>query len=679
MYDFKPPYYGAAYYPESWPHEEVDADLDRLVAHGLNTIRIAEFAWSNMEPEEGKYDFSLMREVVDKCKSRGISVVMCTPSATPPSWMAHKYPEIMMETGNVKAIHGSRRMCCPTNKTYRKFCAGIVEAMAKEFANDENIIGWQLDNEIVTMTKDTGCTCPSCRKAYVEYLRARYGTIEALNDAWEHYTWSMNFSSFEEVDAADGTVSMPPVQKYVWEEFQNASYVDFLNDQAKILKKYTKLPIGTDMMPTPQLDIGGVGQHLNVAQLNHYTGPHWNQFWFDAYRCVFDRPFWITETSANWAGGSTPQGPRPRGYCKANTLASFALGGEMTLYWLFRSHKGGHEMGHGSVIDAWGRDMNTSNEIREISRDLDKLRPMVQGTKMRTSGIAICYPHSPYAMAKYAPMTTMGIKDMTWDTDVQRTVYEPLVRTTNYRPDVISSYNDLSKYKILISYRQYTLDEGDFLDRIMPWVENGGTWIVGPQSDMFTKDLSKYRHSPFGHLENWANVTRKFYMPAPSGNAAWNTDCPLTDIVFDDGTVAHTNHLTYDAFVAGEGVKVIGTYAAGGDEYLEGYAAITETKCGKGRIIMVGAALECDGFLALINRVASEHGIYPITESSSNVCCSILEGDYGEVFTAIDSRGKGDTYVIIPFDSTDILTGKTYSEGEKVELSKFECIFAKKD
>ena len=86
----------------------------------------------------------------------------------------------------------------------------------------------------------------------------------------------------------------------------------------------------------------------------------------------------------------------------------------------------------------------------------------------------------------------------------------------------------------------------------------------------------------------------------------------LKKCVFDDGTVAHTKHLTYDAFVAGEGVKVIGTYAAGGDEYLEGYAAITETKCGKGRIIMVGAALECDGFLALINRVASEHGIYPI-------------------------------------------------------------------
>ena len=90
MFNFKPPYFGAAYYPEAWPREEIDVDLDRLQAHGMNTVRVAEFAWSTMEPEEGKYDMSLFREVVDKCRSRGIAVIMCTPSATPPSWMAHK-------------------------------------------------------------------------------------------------------------------------------------------------------------------------------------------------------------------------------------------------------------------------------------------------------------------------------------------------------------------------------------------------------------------------------------------------------------------------------------------------------------------------------------------------------------------------------------------------------------
>lgn len=674
MYDFNPPYLGAAYYPESWPREEIDADLDRAVAHGLNTLRIAEFAWSTMEPEEGKFDFSLFREVVDKCKIRGISVVMCTPSATPPSWMAHKYPEILMEEGTVKITHGNRRTSCPTNKTFRYFCARITEEMAREFAGDENIIGWQLDNEISIMRYGTGCTCPSCRQGFKDYLRRRYGTIEKLNDAWEHYTWSMNFNSFDEVDAYDGSTGIPAVQKYAWEEYKNEVYIDFLLEQKKILRKYTDKPIGTDMMPTLQFDIQGINNHLDVAQLNHYSGPRRLQKWADIYRCSAEK-FWITETATCWAGGNEPLGPRAKGFCKANTLASFALGGEMVSYWLFRGHKGGHEMWHGSVVDSWGRDMHTSDEVREISRDLDKLRPALNGTKLKKSGIAIAYGHRAYEMSKYASMSTLGnVDSQKYEVDMP---FFPLL-DKHCRPDIISMHHDLSPYKILINYRTYTLDEGGFLDRILPWVEAGGTWIVGPMTDVYTKDLAKYRNAPFGHLEDWANITRKFYMPGPNNWAGDLTQRPCTPITLEDGTTLTTKNLIYDAFVPGEGVKVLGTYAAGGDEYLENYAAITETKVGKGRIIMMGAALDDASLQKFVLGIAHELGIDPITEGDSNVGCSILEGEYGTVFTAIEMCERT-ARIKIPFDSTDILTGRKYTAGETVDMNKFECIFAKKD
>lgn len=680
MYDFKPPYLGAAYYPESWPREEIDADLDRMVSHGLNTVRMAEFAWSTMEPEEGKFDFSLFREVVDKCKVRGIAVVMCTPSATPPSWMEHKYPEIMAEYSGQRATHGSRRHSCPTNKTFRAFCARIMEEMAKEFSHDENMIGWQLDNEISTMTKETGCNCSSCRRGFTEYLKKRYGTIEALNDAWEHYTWSMNFSSFEEVDAPDGVVKMPPAQRCAWEEYKNESFMDFLLDQVKILRQYTDKPIGTDMMPTYQFDIQGINQHLDVAQFNHYAGPWESQAWFDTYRSACDK-FWVTETSTCWAGGNQPTGPRAKGFCKANTLSSFALGGEMVSYWLFRSHKGGHEMGHGCVVDAWGRDMHISDEVRGLSRDLDALRPMVLGTKLKKSGIAIVHSHRSYMMEKYAPQTTMGVEDMHYGDDLPKTAYEPL-RARHYRPDMISMYHDLTPYKLLISYRSYTLEEGDFLNRILPWVENGGTWIVGPHSDIYTGDCSKYRNAPLGHLENWADITRKFYVPGPynggDGWEWWRVKRPCTSITMADGRTLKTKNLAFDAFVPGEGAQVLGRYAPGGDEYLEGYAAITETKVGKGRIIVVGAALDAESYASFVAGIAAEIGITPITEGSGNVATSILEGDYGTVFTAIETQER-EAVIRIPFASTDILTGRGYQKGEEVSMAKFECIFAKKN
>ncbi len=677
MYDFKPPYLGAAYYPESWPREEIDADLDRIMAHGLNTVRIAEFAWSTMEPEEGKYDFSLFREVVDKCKARGISVVMCTPSATPPSWMERRYPEVLAEVGLVKKVHGSRRMSCPTSKTFRYFCSKIVEEMAREFANDENIIGWQIDNEISIMFNKYGCTCLSCAQGFKDHLRRRYGTVENLNKAWEHYTWSLDISSFDEITPYDGSIDRyPPSHMHLWEEYKNECYLDFINDQVKILRKYTKAPIGTDMMPVFQLDIQRTNQMLDVAQYNHYMGPYATQKWFDTYRCASDR-FWITETATCWSGASTPLGPRAKGFCKANTLSSFALGGEMVCYWLFRSHKGGHEMAHGSVIDAWGRDMHTSDEVREISADLDKLAPMVNATKLKKSGIAIAYGQRAYSMSKYAPFTTMGNDDQAYQNEFFKTAYSPLLHK-HYRPDVISMHHDLSPYKLLVNYRTYTLDEGGFLDRIMPWVEAGGTWVVGPMTDMFTKDLAKYPNGPFGHLEDWANITRKFYIPGPN-NWDWAlSKRPTTPITLSDGTTLTTNNLIYDAFVPHDGVKVLGTYAEGGDDYLEGYAAITETKVGKGRIIMVGASLDEESYAKFIGGLAHELGIEPMTEGDSNVVCSVLDGDYGTVFTAIETN-EAPAKIKIPFKSTDILTGRKYAEGEIVDMKKFECIFAKKD
>lgn len=675
MYDFKPPYFGAAYYPEAWDRSEIDADLERAVSHGLNCLRVAEFAWSTMEPEEGKYDFSLFREVVDKCKARGIAVIMCTPSATPPSWMEHKYPEIMAEVNGRRHVHGARRESCPTNPIFRKFCAGIVEAMAKEFANDENIIGWQIDNELVTMVGGTGCTCPDCVRDYHNYLEKRYGTIENLNDAWGNYVWSLNFNSFDEVDVYTKDVWMSPAQKAVWEQYKSTAYADFCHIQADILKKYVKVPVGTDMMPTHQLDISLTNSKLDIAQLNFYNGPREIPMWLDTYRTLFERKFWITETSANWNGSNKPAGNRRRGFCKANSLIGIALGGEAVLYWLFRSHRGGHEMAHGSVVDAWGRDMQTSPEIRALADDLSKLRLMINGTRLKKSGIAISFTNAGYIAEKHVSMGTPASYYVDYHTDMKKNIFEPISQM-QYRPDMIAGNTDLTPYKLIISHRQYTLEEGDFLEKILPWVNAGGTWVVGPLTDCFTKDHAKYRNAPFGHLEEWANIRREFYAPVPATGSSI-PQAGLTDVIFADGYTAHTLPMIYDAFVPGEGVRVLASYGEGGDDYLPGYAAITETKVGNGRIIVMGAQLDREAYARFISGVAAECGIAPVCEASDSVVTSILAGEYGEVFCAVES-GFEEAYAVIPFESVDILNGKHFASGERVTLRGYECIFAKK-
>lgn len=676
MKAFIPPYFGAAYYPESWPREEIDADLDRIQAHGLNTVRVAEFAWSTMEPEEGKYDLSLFREVVDKCKARGISVVMCTPSATPPSWMAHKYPDIFVVSDGVRAVHGGRRKACPSNPRYRRFCAAVVEQMAREFAHDENVIGWQLDNEILVMAGgEVGCNCPDCTRGYREYLRRRYRSIEALNEAWEHTTWSLNFNSFDEVDPCVKHVGMPAAQKYLWETYKSIVFEDFLGEQVEIIRKYTDRPIGTDMMPTHQYDPALANSRLDVSQLNHYGSIARLPFWLDGYRRLHDRPVWLTETSCCWNGANRPNGFRRKGFCTAHTLMTFASGGEMCLYWLFRGHKGGHEMGHGSVVDAWGRGLPAADEVKALSKTIDRLAPMIRGTKPKQSEIAVSFFHSAYVMDKYASLETAG-QSVEYTNDICDRIYMPLMRE-KLRPDVLFSGDaDLTPYKLIISHRQMTVDEGDFLEKILPWVENGGTWVVGPYTDIYTKDLARYRNAPFGHLEDWARVERTYYVPAPNQYMQGVSDVALPTVIMDGGSeMGVVSNLCFDALTPKEGTRILARYQ--GYEYLDGFAAITETAVGKGRIILMGVQLDADDYRKFIRRIADECGIAPITSGSDSVTVNLLEGDYGTVFTAIECDGCSGE-IVIPFDCTDIDTGEEYVKDQRLPMTDFKCLFAKK-
>ena len=154
------PFLGAAYYPEDWDDGEQPGDIAKMQEAGLKAVRIGEFAWRKMEPKEGSFHFTWLHEVVDRLKEAGISVILGTPTATPPIWFLRKHPDAaVMNSAGIRTSHGGRRHCCSNNEAYREASASIIRAMAQEFGRDENVIGWQLDNEIY-MPGD-GCFCPT--------------------------------------------------------------------------------------------------------------------------------------------------------------------------------------------------------------------------------------------------------------------------------------------------------------------------------------------------------------------------------------------------------------------------------------------------------------------------------------------------------------------------------------
>lgn len=143
------PFLGTAYYPEDWDVSDIPQDIAKMKEAGIKVARIAEFAWRRMEPAPGRYEFGWLHHVVDSLKEAGIKVVMGTPTATPPIWLIREHPDVtIMGSDGVHINHGGRRHCCSNHPAYIKASEGIVRALAEEFGHDENVIGWQIDNEI---------------------------------------------------------------------------------------------------------------------------------------------------------------------------------------------------------------------------------------------------------------------------------------------------------------------------------------------------------------------------------------------------------------------------------------------------------------------------------------------------------------------------------------------------
>ena len=70
--------FGAAFYPEQQPQELIEPYVRRLAEAEMKFVRMAEFAWDKLEPQEGCYCFDWLDNVIDLVSKHGIKVILCT-------------------------------------------------------------------------------------------------------------------------------------------------------------------------------------------------------------------------------------------------------------------------------------------------------------------------------------------------------------------------------------------------------------------------------------------------------------------------------------------------------------------------------------------------------------------------------------------------------------------------
>ncbi len=640
-----PPYLGAAYYPEDWPLEQIGEDIRLMKEAGCNVMRIGEFAWSRMEPEEGRYDFDWLHLAVEKLGAAGISVIMGTPTCTPPIWLVEKHPEVLfVREDGAPVRHGARRHACPNNPVYRDYCTEIVTRVAEEFGQDDRIIGWQIDNEVYPLTGGKPCVCPVCKKLFAEKMRARYDTIEALNAAWGTDLWSQTYQSFEQIPITDRQTWHHPSLGTAWSEFTSDSYVDFVKHQADILHHLTKHPISTDMMPLTGVDYGDMNKSLDLVQFNHYNdmGSLWyTTFWFDMIRPLKDAPFWNTETQASWNGSVVANDARDPGFCIANTWLPIAQGGEANLYWLWRMHWSGQELMHGAVLSSAGRPKHIFGEVQAISKGFEASADFLNNTRPTRTGLAMHFSHKAAWLFENQPM----VAGFNYMESLLGGAYRPVIQS-QLRPDVILPSADLSPYKVIYTPFLPALDEVGLRERLQKWIEAGGTWIAGPMTDIRTPDAAKFKDRPFGSLEEWAGVYCKYDVPAMTRKV---------QVRWADGRESEGS-TWFDGFEL-RGAETLATY---GGWPVEGLAAVTRHSMGKGRVVVIGTVLPPQDLQALILSVCKDAGVTPVAQASDNLLVVPRSGSAGQGMVVVEYEDRPAT-LELPSPMTDLITGATHS------------------
>lgn len=475
---------GVDYYPEQWSSSLLEEDLDNICELGCNAIRIAEFGWHIMEPTEGQFDFSFFDHVIARAKARGLSIVMGTPTATIPAWLAKKHPDILSEFENgTKRVFGGRHVYCFNSPALYTYAEGIIRAMAEHYKDENAIVAWQIDNEFGHEDSDI-CWCPQCRDAFRAYLKEKFhGDIHRLNDTYGTAFWSQTYNDFDEIPLPAPTITTHnPALRLDWERFRSESIVKFAAFQAELLRKIIPGAVVIHDFPGGGLgkhaDYSAVSRHLDVAAYNNY--PVWGgqpeplppneiAFGLDYIRGLKQRNFWITEAIMG-AQGHDVTGflPRPN-QAKMWAYQAMARGCESLFFFRYRGGTKGAEQFCYGILDADNVKRRKYREVQSFFRDIKQYAAQLETSI--TSKVAIVYDYDSLAAFRIQRQSVL------LDCEAEMKKYHKFFYDRNIPVDVIPADSDLTGYKVLI-LPQMIIAKPEFQKTLMEFAQSGGTVVL---------------------------------------------------------------------------------------------------------------------------------------------------------------------------------------------------------
>ncbi len=634
---------GAAWYPEQWPESRWNADLDLMQKAHIHVVRVGEFAWTEMEPQEGKYDLDWLERAINLAGQHGIYVVLGTPSAGPPVWMATKYPDILITESSGKQFTGATRNHGNWNSDrYKRLVREIDERLSQRFGRNPYVIGWQIDNEYSSQSYDA-----NTQAQFHAWLAHRYGTIDKLNRAWTTGYDNQTYSAFNEVPLVSGTTDNNPGLWLDSKRFISDSLRAYQKVQIDAIRRNAdpRQKITTNMMRWYDLyDNYTVGQDLDIISLDNpqvqgelkpieMGGPQ------DLIRGIKGENWWEMETTAGPRGGGNASVQLDKGALRASIWHDIGHGADLVSYWQWRDALNGGEANHGALVDVDGDPDPIYAEYAQIGSEFEKVGPVIQGTSPEAS-VAILHSYPS-----------------TWDVDWQKmnpaydaieelmSYYTPL-HDLGYTIDVVPPGRDLSKYKLVIApgLEELTQPEADNLTR---YVKGGGHLVLGQRSAMKDESNSRWPQRQPGPLTSLLGARVEQY-------TALDNPVNVSGVWGDTKSELFAEQLTPQS----PDVKVLMRYHAP-HSWLDGQPAAVTRTIGSGSFTYIGAWLDDAGAKRSVQWMLNESSLKPdVFPVPQDVEVYRRVGRDHDVFIVDNSSTQAQT-ISLPAAMNDVLTDRT--------------------
>ena len=669
-------WYGGDYNPDQWPEEVWDDDVRLMKKAGVNLVSVGIFSWAKIETSEGVYDFDWLDRIIDKLGEAGVAVDLASATASPPMWLTQAHPEVLWKDyrGDV-CQPGARQHWRPTSPVFREYALKLCRAMAEHYKGNPYVVAWHVSNEY-------GCHnrfdySEDAEHAFQQWCEERYGTIDAVNDAWGTAFWAQRMNDFSEIVPprfiGDGNF-MNPGKLLDFKRFSSDALKAFYIAERDALAEITPdLPLTTNFMVSASgsvLDYDDWGDEVDFVSNDHYFIPgeaHLDELAFSASLVdgiARKDPWFLMEhsTSAvNWREINYRKEP---GQLVRDSLAHVAMDADAVCYFQWRQSKAGAEKFHSAMVPHAGEDSAVFRDVCELGADLNKLSDEgILGSRLAKSRVAVVFDYESEWATEHTATPTQHVHH----------VDEPLawfraLADQGVTADVVPVRGAWDGYEMVVLPSVYLLSE-ETTRRVRDYVVGGGRLVVTYYTGISDeKDHVWFGGYP-GSIRDVVGVRVEEFMPM--GNDFTGVPDHLD---LSNGAVAHD---IADVIGSVDGTAtVLATFKDDPWTGMDGVPAIVANTFGEGRSVYVGARLGREGLALSLPEILESLGMAEAGGNDGRVLHVEREGADGSRF--VFSFNRTHETVRVPVEGEVVVSSFADVDGETASIKPNGVIVTKK-